>query len=123
MTKQIKGYENYTISENGEVFNINSKKVLKGSIGEHGYKYYRLSKNGVKKMFYAHRLVAEAFIGNPHNLPIVNHIDGNKLNNNINNLEWVTQSDNMSHAHNNKLIGNCREREYYKGDKLNEQWK
>ena len=74
MKKQILNYENYYIYDNGDVENINTKKFLKGSIGEHGYKYYRLSKNNTKKMFYAHRLVAEAFIDNPENLPIVNPI-------------------------------------------------
>jgi len=51
-------------------------------------------------MFYAHRLVAEHFINNPNLLPVVNHIDGNKLNNNIYNLEWASYSDNMKHFHN-----------------------
>jgi hypothetical protein len=73
--------------------------MLKGSIGEHGYKYYRLSKNGKKKMFYAHRLVAEHFLPNPNNLPVVNHIDGNKLNNSVTNLEWVSYSENTKKWH------------------------
>lgn len=123
MTKKIINYENYTIDENGMVFNTVTKKPLKGSIGEHGYKYYRLSKDGVKKMFYAHRLVAEAFLENPNNLPVVNHIDGNKLNNNVGNLEWVSYSSNMTHAHENNLIASHREKEYYKYDLENEEWK
>jgi hypothetical protein len=90
--KKIKNYDNYLIDENGNVLNINTNKYLKGSIGENGYKYYRLSKNNKKTMFYAHRLVAEYYIPNPDYLPVVNHIDGNKLNNNKNNLEWVTYS-------------------------------
>lgn len=99
MFKTIKGYENYQIDENGNILNTVTHKMLKGSIGEHGYKYYRLSKDGVKKMFYAHRLVAETYIPNPENLPVVNHKDGNKQNNNIDNLEWVSYSGNVSHAH------------------------
>lgn len=99
MYKKIKNYENYLIYDNGDILNLNTKKILNGSIGENGYKYYRLSKDGKKKMFYAHRLIAETFIDNPKNLPIVNHIDGNKLNNNINNLEWVSCSDNTKHFH------------------------
>ncbi len=95
--KQIQNYENYLIDENGKVFNQKTKKYLKGSIGENGYLYYRLSKNGVKKMCYAHRLVAETFLPNKENLPVVNHIDGDKLNNNIKNLEWVTYSQNVQH--------------------------
>lgn len=123
MTKNINNYESYTIDEDGNVVNTITKKVLKGSIGEHGYKYYRLSKDGKKKMFYAHRLVAEAFIENPNNLPIVNHIDGNKLNNNVKNLEWVSASDNIKHAHETGLIAGVRDREYYESDLPNERWK
>ena len=87
MKKIIKDYPNYYICDDGKVINSSTNKILNGSIGEHGYKYYRLSKDGKKSMFYEHRLVAEAFIPNPDNLPIVNHKDGNKLNNNVNNLE------------------------------------
>lgn len=123
MKKQILNYENYYIYDNGDVENINTGKILKGSIGEHGYKYYRLSKNNTKKMFHAHRLVAEAFIDNPDNLPIVNHIDGNKLNNNVDNLEWVTQSDNMAHAHANKLIKEREKSEYFLENLSGEEWK
>lgn len=61
MRKLIFGYSNYYVEDNGDVFNSITNKILKGSISENGYKYYRLSKDGKKKMFYAHRLVAEAF--------------------------------------------------------------
>ena len=87
MKKNIKNYEHYEIYEDGRVFNLKTKKFLKGSLGENGYLYYRLSKDNKKKMFYAHRLVAETFLNNEQNLPIVNHKDGNKLNNNVSNLE------------------------------------
>lgn len=122
MKKQILNYENYEIDENGNVYNICSKKFLKGSIGENGYRYYRLSKNNHKKLFYAHRLVAEYFLLNPDNLPIVNHKDGNKLNNNVNNLEWVSYSDNTKHWHKNKEKIQTN-REYYIEDLPNEEWK
>lgn len=98
MRKQINGYNNYYIYDNGDVLNISTNKILKGSIGENGYKYYRLSKDNNKIMFYAHRLVAEHFLENPNSLPVVNHKDGNKLNNNVENLEWVSQSQNRIHA-------------------------
>ena len=120
--KNINNYNNYMIDEEGKVFNTTTNKYLKGSIGENGYKYYRLSKNGKKKMFYAHRLVAEHFLDNPKNLPIINHIDGNKLNNNVNNLEWVSYSDNTKYWHQNS--NNCRKiTEYYTEDLPNEIWK
>lgn len=123
MKKKIIDYLNYEIDENGNVYNESTKNWLKGSVGENGYKYYRLSKNNCKKMFYAHRLVAEYFIPNPNNLPIVNHIDGNKLNNNVNNLEWVSYSENTKHWHDNKDKKINKPLEYYKEDLPNEIWK
>ena len=123
MRKQINGYNNYYIYDNGDVLNISTNKILKGSIGENGYKYYRLSKDNNKTMFYAHRLVAEHFLENPNLLPIVNHKDGNKLNNQLSNLEWVSYSENAKHAHDNNLIKQVSKREYYKEDLENEQWK
>jgi len=123
MRKQIKDYENYFIYDNGDVFNSSTNKILKGSFSEGGYKYYRLSKNNCKKMFYAHRLVAEHFLDNPNNLPVVNHIDGDKLNNNVSNLEWVSYSDNTKHAHDNRLIKERKKAEYYKENLPNEIWK
>ena len=122
MKKIISDYLNYEIDENGNVYNTITKTYLKGSIGENGYKYYRLSKNNIKKMFYAHRLVAEHFIPNPNNLPVVNHIDGNKLNNNINNLEWVSYSENIKHWHDNKERRMNKPVEYYKQDLPGEKW-
>lgn len=122
MMKQIYNYDNYMIDENGNVFNKITNKYLKGSIGENGYKYYRLSQNNHKKMYYAHRLVAEHFLNNPNNFPVVNHIDGNKLNNNINNLEWVTYSENTKHWKDNSNVIR-RQTEYYQEDLPNEIWK
>lgn len=123
MKKQIENYDNYFIYDDGSVFNITTNKMLNGSIGEHGYRYYRLSKNNKKKMFYAHRLVAETFIPNPDNLPVVNHKDGNKLNNNIDNLEWTTYSENTQHFH--KMIKQNiknQKAEYYLNDLPGEEW-
>ena len=123
MRKKIQNYTNYYIYDNGDVLNIKTEKILKGSIGKNGYKYYRLSKNGNKKMHYAHRLVAEAFLENLNDLPVVNHKDGNKLNNNVDNLEWVTYTENIAHAHSNELIQKRKKSNYYKEDLENEQWK
>lgn len=95
MKKLIQDYNNYYIYDNGDVENVTTGKILSGSISAHGYKYYRLSKDGIKGRFYAHRLVAEAFIPNPNNLPIVNHIDGDKLNNSVENLRKLTRSENV----------------------------
>ena len=122
MRQKIKNYDNYEIDTDGNVYNLNTCQQLKGSIGEHGYKYFRLSLNGSKKMYYAHRLVAETFLKNPNHYPVVNHIDGNKLNNNINNLEWVSYSENTSQWH--QLSTTIRKPiEYYTVDYANEIWK
>lgn len=123
MKKQIKDYLNYYIDEQGNVYNDLSNNILKGSIGENGYKYYRLSKNNKKKMFYAHRLVAEYFLPNPDNLPVVNHKDGNKLNNDVNNLEWVSYSENSLHWHQTLKTKGHRPMEYYTEDLPGEIWK
>ena len=124
MEKYIKNYDNYLIFDTGEVFNTITKKFLSGSIGKNGYKYYRLSKNNKKQMFYAHRLVAEYFIENPCNLPVVNHKDGNKLNNYKDNLEWISYSDNTKHFHQiikkNKMNRECIK---YIEDLKDEEWR
>ena len=93
---------NYLIDTEGQIYNKNTNKILTGTIRS-GYRMVKLTINKVKKDYSVHRLVAQTFIDNPNNLPIVNHKDRNKLNNNINNLEWVSQSDNMLHAYNNGI--------------------
>ena len=73
-------------------------KIIKGEITSGGYCRVHISHKGVQYKFLVHRLVAEAFILNPKHLPEVNHIDGNKQNNSVDNLEWCTRSQNTSHA-------------------------
>ena len=89
---------NYEIDSNGKIYNLNTQKELFGSIYNTGYKMVKLTINGKNKGYAVHRLVAQTFLENPKKLPIVNHKDGNKTNNNIENLEWVTQSQNRNHA-------------------------
>lgn len=123
-SKPILNYENYLIYENGDVKNLDTGKMLKGSISENGYKYYRLSKENNKKMFYAHRLVAEHFIDNPCELPVVNHIDGDKLNNHVSNLAWATYSENIAHAHASGLVKKSDQKpQLYEEDLEGEEWK
>ena len=91
----IKDYPNYSINENGEVKSIYVSKMLKPRTAGRGYFCYQLrNENGVKNE-YIHRLVAKTFIPNPNNLPQVDHIDGNRANNNVSNLRWVNNYDNM----------------------------
>lgn len=78
--------------------NMPDNNILKGEITQHGYRQYHIKINGESFKRRAHRLVAQAFIENNKNLPQVNHIDGNKLNNNVENLEWCTQLENNRHA-------------------------
>ena len=95
---QIKGYDNYFILEDGKVYNSKTGRYLKPSVAPSGYCRVNLSKNGQIKTFYIHRLVAEYYIPNPNKYKEVNHIDENKSNNKIDNLEWVEHKTNINHG-------------------------
>lgn len=107
--KVIEGYNNkYIVTSSGKVFNNFTGKELKPKIVLGGYKAIalRVYENNKSRQtgYKIHRLVAEAFIPNPKKLPVVNHIDGNKLNNDVSNLEWCTFKDNTLHAIRTGLI-------------------
>ena len=99
--KNIKGYNGrYQISNNGNVRslnynNTNKTHLLAKTLTADGYYRIGLNKDKKQKRFFVHKLVAETFISNPNNFSIINHIDGNKLNNNVNNLEYCTQIHNI----------------------------
>lgn len=90
----------YYITEDGKCYNEKTKNWLRGQINKNsGYLSYQIIlPNGLKKRIYAHRAVAIAYIANPENKSQVNHIDGNKTNNCVDNLEWATQKENQQHA-------------------------
>ena len=113
--RNVVGYEGaYKISSCGNVRGFRYKGNFKPADNGFGYLTVCLTKNGKRKTQYVHRLVAEAFIPNPDHLPQVNHIDENKQNNKIENLEWCTAKQNTNHGtapsrrlakRNYKLIG------------------
>lgn len=107
--KEIKGYEGlYVITSSGKVISLGNGKStnpgtkrirqLKTQIKSNGYQQVKLSKNGRSKYFTVHRLVATHFLVDQPGKKEVNHKDGNKLNNHVNNLEWVNSSENQKHA-------------------------
>lgn len=99
----ITNWENYAVSNTGKVKNVKTGNELKQVENKQGYMTVGLCQNGKKACFRVHRLVALMFIENPENKPEVNHIDGNKHNNNVDNLEWNTRKENDSHARENGL--------------------
>ena len=93
--KSINEFPDYEVSNLGNIRNASTKHVLKGWIINSGYLVLALRKDGKKHNRLVHRIVAKAFISNPNNLPVVNHIDANRINNCASNLEWCTQKDNI----------------------------
>ena len=88
------------ITEEGDVYSTRLRKLkkMKQRTNDDGYKIIDLYNNGKRKIYKVHRLVTETYIPNPDNLPEVNHIDEDKTNNNIANLEWSTHAYNMQHS-------------------------
>ena len=96
---QVKDFPNYLINKNSDVYSKPYKKILKQQLNNDGYMGIQLTNKGNRKSFLAHRLVAMHFLKIDINKDKVNHKDGNKINNNVSNLEWVTDSENMNHYH------------------------
>jgi hypothetical protein len=113
--KPVSGYDGYyEVSSNGRVrsldriidhplVQVRHGKMLKQTPNHKGYMRVSLNKNGNKKQEFVHKLVAQSFIYNIKRNPQINHIDGNKLNNNVENLEWCTNKENCQHAAKLKL--------------------
>ena len=99
--KDIPEFEGlYRISNTGKVMTLhnNRNRLLTLKINNTGYAWVELSKNGKRKQFLVHRLVAMGFLDNPNNYPVINHKDENRLNNSVDNLEWCTLSYNTKYS-------------------------
>jgi len=100
--KPIEGYEDYQVSNLGRVKSFkrySQGEILHPSLGKVGYLYINLRSNRITKRFYVHRLIAQTFIPNSFNKPCINHLNGTKTDNRIENLEWVTYGQNITHAY------------------------
>jgi len=94
----------YDITKDGKCINKKTNYIKKTFISNSGYERVSLWINGKNKKFSIHRLVAIKYLENPNNYKYINHKDGNKLNNNVENLEWCTVQENTKHAYENNLI-------------------
>jgi hypothetical protein len=105
--KDVKGFEGlYQVSNIGRIKSLRKGLILKSSINAAGYRHNTFSVNGSFKTLHLHRMLAIAFIENPNKYLVVNHKDGNKTNNNLDNLEWVTYSENTRHGYRIGLMKN-----------------
>lgn len=106
----IKNSDNvYFISSHGNVKNAKGQ-ILKMQVSKTGYRLVNIKTKNLKVLTTAHRLVALHFIDNPYNKSQVNHIDGDKLNNVVDNLEWATNKENINHAFSAGLMDNSKEK-------------
>ena len=106
---KVKDFEDYTIDETGNVFSIRKNKYLKQTINRNGYCKVTLQKDKYRKMFSVHRLVAQVYLKNYSNTLQVNHINGIKTDNRVENLEMVTAKENMQKAVEIGLFDKCKE--------------
>lgn len=108
--KQVDGFDGrYYVSTSGQVYSKISDRLMTQQVNKCGYRYVHLRGGGVSKNVNVHRLVAKAFVDNADDKPCVNHIDGNKENNVVSNLEWCTHSENVNHAIDHDLLKVCGE--------------
>lgn len=112
MEKPIKDFENYSITTEGLVISYNNYnnissngRIMSTKTPTNKYESVKLSKNNQTYTKMVHRLVAEAFIPNPTNKPVVNHIDGDIKNNKVENLEWVTIKENVNKSYTRSGVG------------------
>jgi hypothetical protein len=121
--KDIEGHEDiYKISNTGKVWSIHTNSVREIKPSKSGYITVGLWKNNKQKVHRVHRLVAHHFIPNVNNLPMVDHIDGNRDNNNINNLRWVTQEENQQNQYRGGRYSGGEHIKYFEDEIKNEVW-
>lgn len=114
----IKGYEGlYTISRSGNVYSLTKHVNLSPRLGRSGYMEVRLKKDGKVSHKSLHRLLAIAFIPNPENKPCIDHIDGNRMNNKIENLRWCTSKENSNNPVSLRKLSEAVKLSYTKGRK------
>lgn len=104
-------YGKYIISKEGFIISFNKRnpfKLIKSRTDRAGYKSVRLCNNGKTKTYFIHRLIAETFLDNPQGKPFINHINGIKTDNTIENLEWVSHAENVQHAYDAGLINKSK---------------
>ncbi len=100
---KIDGFYNYSVSNDGLIRNDKRNQVKAQRVNKDGYSVTDIYRDGERFTYRVHRIVANEFLDNPENKEEVNHIDGDKTNNNVDNLEWVTKSENMKHAYDTGL--------------------
>lgn len=113
----LKDFEHdYAIAKDGRILSLLTDQYVRPSVDSNGYLKVTLWKDGHSCTRRVHKLVAEMFIPNPDNLPVINHIDGNKQNPHYTNLEWCTQQENVQHAHDTGLQTKTSNKSVVRGD-------
>lgn len=107
--RPVKDFENYyLVNDIGQIWSIRRNKMLQPKIDKYGYEAVSFSVGGRSYHRTVHRVVAQAFLPNPHNLPTVNHINEIKIDNRVTNLEWASISDNDNHGTRNERMANSK---------------
>ena len=115
--KQIPGHPNYYASKSGDIVG-KQRRIMIGHIDRCGYKNVIFREGTSNKQYLMHRLIAETFIDKPEGKNFINHKDGNKVNNSVDNLEWVTKSENTLHSFENGLQKTINGTEVIRGERL-----